>query len=236
MKTGDETQAKRGGSRPTTWANHKIAIDKERVNAMPLVTFPGKIFVIDSFNQVNAAITALRKSPVVGLDTETRPTFKRGVHHTMSLIQLSTKDVCFLFRTNKIGVPAALAKYLADASCLKVGLSLLDDFHSLHRISNVKPAGYVEIQKMVGKFHIADLSLQKIYAILFGRKISKAQQLSNWEAPVLTKAQRQYAAIDAWACIRIYEFLASGNFNPETSPFKVEIIEDNQNLTDDTTK
>lgn len=207
----------------------KIEIQKEQVNNLPLVRFPGKIHVIDSIDKVNAAVAVLRKSPIVGLDTETRPTFKRGEHHTMALMQLSTETDCFLFRINKIGVPVALAKYLADRDCLKVGLSLHDDFNGLARISLVKPAGWVEIQDMVGKFKIADLSLQKIYAILFGQKISKGQRLTNWEAAELTAAQQQYAAIDAWACIRIYQYLLSGQFRPEQSPYRVEIIPENEN-------
>lgn len=202
----------------------KIEIGKEQVNQLPLVTFPGKIYVIDSIDKVNAAVAVLRKSTIVGLDTETRPTFKRGEHHTMALMQLSTPSECFLFRINKIGVPVALAKYLADPECLKVGLSLHDDFNGLAHISPVKPAGWVEIQDMVGRFKIADLSLQKIYAILFGQKISKGQRLTNWEAATLTPAQQAYAAIDAWACIRIYELLQSGKFVPEESAYRVEII------------
>ncbi len=199
----------------------KIAIDKHLINDMKLVRFPGEIYVIDSMMHVNAAVNVLRHASLVGFDTETRPSFKKGVHHKMALIQLSTATECFLFRINRIGVPAKLAEYLADASCHKVGLSVHDDFNGLSHVSQCKPAGFDDIQNIVGNYGITDIGLQKIYAILFQQKISKGQQLSNWEADVLSPAQQQYAAIDAWACINIYNYLTSGNFHPEQSPYIV---------------
>ena len=107
----------------------KIAIDKHLINDMELVTFPGQIHVVDSMLTVNAAVNVLRHAAIVGFDTETRPSFKKGVHHKLALIQLSTPDECFLFRVNKIGVPLKLAEYLADPACKKVGLSTHDDFN-----------------------------------------------------------------------------------------------------------
>lgn len=187
---------------------------------MPILTFPGEIEVVDSLVNILPAIRVLKKSPVVGFDSETRPSFQRGVRHKLALIQLSTLDECFLFRVNKIGVPLPLADYLADASYLKVGLSLRDDFAMLSHVSSIKPAGFVDIQDVVGRFHISDISLQKVYAILFQKKISKGQRLTNWEASSLTPAQQNYAAIDAWSCIHIYNHLKSGAFIPENSPFQ----------------
>ena len=189
---------------------------------MPLAQFPGDIYVIDSMDKVRAAVATLRKSPIVGFDTETRPQFKRGRMHNVALVQLSTKTEAFLFRVNKIGMPAVLDELLADPSITKVGLSLPDDFAQLHRsFPDLKPQGFVDIQHEVKKYKIADLSLQKIYAILFGKKISKSQQLSNWEAERLEPAQQKYAAFDALACIHIYEHFAAGLFNPEACPHKV---------------
>lgn len=206
----------------------KIAIDKAKINEMPRVTFPGQIYVIDSMLKVNAAVGVLRKSPIVGFDSETRPSFRKGHPHKVALIQLSTEDECFLFRTNKIGIPLKLAEYLADSSCLKIGLSVHDDFNQIHKLSEVKPAGFVDLQNIVGNYGITDISLQKVYAIIFQQKISKGQRLTNWEADTLTEAQQQYAAIDAWTCIRIYRQLTEGRFNPETSPFIVTENEDQQ--------
>ena len=204
---------------------HVVSIEKQTVNQMPLVTFPGQIHIIDAVTQVKGAVKALLASRVIGFDTETRPCFKRGERHNVALLQLSTLSDAYLFRLNKTGIPLPLKHLLEDADCTKIGLSTNDDFHQLVRISDIKPAGFVELQQLVKQYQITDLSLQKIYAILFNQKISKGQQLTNWEATALTDAQRRYAAIDAWACLRIYDHLQAGNFIPEQSPYYHELVE-----------
>ena len=205
---------------------HVISIEKQVINEMPVVSFPGHIHVIDSISQVKSAVNALHTASCVGFDTETRPTFKRGERHNIALLQLSTDSDAFLFRVNKTGIPAPLKQYLEDAEHIKVGVSTTDDFHQLSRVCDFTPRGFVELQQSVKQYDITDMSLQKIYAILFQQKISKGQQLSNWEATQLTEAQQRYAAIDAWACLRIYEYLQEGNFVPQESPFWHEITEE----------
>ena len=203
---------------------YAVSIDKETINTMPRVSFQGRIHVIDAISQVKSAVVALRSAGMVGFDTETRPCFKRGERHKAALIQLSTDTDAFLFRINKTGIPNYLKAFLEDPDCIKAGLSTCDDFHQLTRLTDIHPDGFVELQQMVKEFEITDMSLQKIYAILFHQKISKNQQLSNWEADQLTEAQQNYAAIDAWACLRIYDYLKDGNFIPTESPFYHELI------------
>ena len=205
----------------------KISIDKAEIQRMPQVMFPGDIHIIDSIYHVNEAVNVLKHYDLVGFDTETRPSFRKGVVHKTALIQISTPHECFLFRTCKIGVPEALAQYLADPNYKKVGLSLHDDFKIMSKFANCNhPAGFIDLQEIVGKFCITDISLQKIYAILFGEKIAKGQQLSNWEAPELTAAQQNYGAVDAWACLKIYNHLKDGLFDPNLSPYIIN--EDNE--------
>lgn len=204
---------------------HVVSIEKQVINQMPIVTFSGRIHVISAISAVKSAVNALRTSPVVGFDTETRPSFKRGENHKAALLQLSTPTDAFLFRLNKIGIPTPLKQFLEDQDIVKVGLSTSDDFHQLAKVSDCKPTGFIEIQNLVKQFNISDMSLQKIYAILFQQKISKGQQLTNWEAPTLTEAQQSYAAIDAWACLHIYTFLTTGHFTPEQSPYWHELNE-----------
>lgn len=204
---------------------YAVSIDKHDINRMPLVKFTGHIHVINAISQVKSAVTALCTASVVGFDTETRPSFKRGERHNAALLQLSTENDAFLFRLHKTGIPSPLKQFLEDKGIIKVGLSTTDDFHQLAHVGELRPAGFVELQQMVKQFKIVDMSLQKIYAILFGHKISKNQQLTNWEAPQLTEAQQSYAAIDAWACLRIYQHLLSGSFIPEQSPYWHEIVE-----------
>jgi len=149
----------------------------------------------------------LEREKKLSFDSETRPVFKKGQHHKVALLQVSTKDVCFLFRLNLIGMPSCIVRLLEDTTILKVGLSLHDDFMMLHQRRDFKIGRFIDLQNMVSEFGIEDLSLQKLYANLFHERITKRQQLSNWEAPILTEQQKIYAATDAWTCIQIYERL-----------------------------
>ena len=205
---------------------HVVSIEKQTINEMPRVTFPGRIHVIDAISQVKSAVTALRTATIVGFDTETRPCFHRGERHNIALLQLSTDTDAFLFRVNKIGIPSPLSNFLEDQDIVKIGISTNDDFNQISRVCDCQPAGFVELQQLVKSYHITDMGLQKIYAILFGEKISKTQQLSNWEATQLSSAQQAYAAIDAWACLRIYQHLQDRLFIPEQSPYWHELVEE----------
>ena len=184
-----------------------LTISKEEIATLPIEKFDGKIMVIDHADKVHDALSYLSSQPVLGFDTETKPAFKRGQVHKVALLQLATEEACFLFRLNLIGYPDGLEAIMSDPGIRKIGLSLRDDFAAIHKRSARKPENFIDLQVFVDKFGIDDNSLQKIYAILFGRKISKNQRLSNWEAPALTPAQQSYAAIDAWACLRIYNHL-----------------------------
>ena len=184
---------------------------------MPKVLFPGRIFVVYTESDAEKAVAYLKDQRIVGVDTETRPSFKRGTTHKVALLQISTQDTCFLFRLNRIGMPDSLQEFLMSDT-LKIGLSLKDDFNSLRKRQDMHPdrGNWIELQEYVGKFGIEDRSLQKIYANLFGEKISKNQRLSNWEADVLSEGQKLYAATDAWACGEIYNCLSelesTGNY------------------------
>ncbi|MBM6866690.1 3'-5' exonuclease domain-containing protein 2 [Bacteroides caecigallinarum] len=186
-------------------AEYQPTIDKKLISEMPKVTFPGRIIIIYSVEEARKAVAYLNRCEVVGVDTETRPSFKKGKINDVALLQISTRDTCFLFRLNRIGIPDFLEEFLLN-DVLKIGLSLRDDFNMLRRANKKDPrvGNWIELQDYVGRFGIEEKSLQKIYAILFGKKISKSQRLSNWEADVLTEAQQQYAATDAWATLEIY--------------------------------
>lgn len=197
-----------------------ISIPKQLLPTLPQARFAGRITVIDSVDQARQALRALRRAGIVGFDTETRPSFRRGHPHKVALMQLSTDDRCFLFRLNKMGLSRALCNFLQDPSVIKVGLSVHDDFNVMRRsVFELRPQGFVELQTYVKSFHIKDISLQKIYAILFGEYMPKSQRLTNWEADELTQHQQAYAAMDAWACLRIYKYLESGSFVPVESPY-----------------
>jgi len=170
----------------------------------PFAHFEGKIHVIQTLKQTKKAVAFLRTQPVIGFDTETRPSFQKGKTNKVSLIQLSCEQTCFLFRINIMGIPQPLLDLFADPGIIKVGLALLNDFHSLNSIAKVKQANFVDLQNYVKNFQIEENSLSKIFAIVFNKRISKAQQLSNWESNFLTERQKRYAALDAWAAREIY--------------------------------
>lgn len=183
------------------------SIDKTTIPAMPQVTFPGTITVVDTVDAAASAISYLKTRRVVGFDTETRPSFRRGVYNKIALLQLASADRAYLFRLNVIGLPDFVCDFLANSKVRKIGLSVKDDFNSLRGRSAIEPQNFVELQELAGSMGIREKGLQRMYALLFGQRISKGQQLSNWEADELSDGQCMYAAIDAWACIRIYRFL-----------------------------
>lgn len=208
-----------------------VTIGKDVLAEQPAAEYTGEILIIDSEDKIEKAVEKLKNSTIIGFDTETRPSFRKGQMHNVALIQMATPDSCFLFRTNKIGFPEELIKILENPYILKVGLSIHDDFHNLRKVAEVEPEGFIDLQSYVKKFKIADNSLSRLYAILFGERISKGQRLTNWEADELTDSQQKYAAMDAFACIKIYNYLKEGNFDPLKSPYLTFPTCEEENLT-----
>ena len=179
--------------------------DKRLIAALPVAQFEGRIVVILTPGETETAVNYLLSQPLLGFDTETRPSFKRGQQHKVALLQVATDDICFLFRLHHTGLTPALVRLLEDTSVKKIGLSWHDDLIMLHKLGAFNTGAFIEIQEQIRQIGITDLSLQKIYANLFGKKISKRQQMSNWEEDILSDKQKLYAATDAWACIQIYK-------------------------------
>jgi ribonuclease D len=177
------------------------------ISSLPVAEFEGRIIVILTPDETEKAVRYLLAQEILGLDTETRPSFKKGHQHKVALLQVATPDTCFLFRLNHTGLTPALVELLEDTMVTKVGLSWHDDLNSLHKLGDFKAGHFIDIQEYVRDVGIEDMSLQKLFANLFGRKISKRQQLSNWEADILNERQKRYAATDAWACILMYNEL-----------------------------
>lgn len=197
----------------------KLSISKEQLAGLPQARLEGKLHVIDNAADAKAAIDDIRSAKIVGFDTETRPSFKKGHTNMVALVQIATKRDCYLFRINKTGLIDEIKQLLEDPTVTKVGLSLHDDFLNLNKICDLTPRGFIDLQQYVKQVGIVDNSLSRIHGIIFGLRISKAQRLSNWEATNLSERQQTYAAIDAEACLRIFESLNNGVFHPEDSPY-----------------
>jgi len=181
--------------------------DKKLISSLPVIAFEGRIIVILTPEEAEKAVDYLLSKPILGVDTETRPSFKRGFQYKVSLLQVACDDTCFLFRLNRTGMTPAILRLLEDTKVPKIGLSWHDDLNGLHRLSEFKPGRFIDLQKHVSEIGIEDLGLQKLYANMFGQKISKKMQLSNWERDILDEKQKLYAATDAWACIQLYREL-----------------------------
>lgn len=179
--------------------------DKYTISNLPKVTFPGKIITVTKPEDTEDAVNWLLSQKILGVDTETRPSFQKGKRYEVSLLQVSTLDTCYLFRLHLTGITPAIIRLLEDKKTPKIGLSWHDDLSQLHRKSDFTVGKFIELQDVAMKFGIKDKSLQKLYANLFHMKISKSQRLSNWEASELKEAQLSYAATDAWCCIKLYQ-------------------------------
>lgn len=211
--------------------------NKKLLPDLPRVVFEGRIEVVFTEEVAEKAVDYLLTQSILGVDTETRPSFTKGCHYKVALLQVSTHDICFLFRMNRLKNSPAIKRLLEDTTIPKIGLSLHDDILSLHKRIAFKPGLFIDLQKEVKNIGIEDMSLAKIYANIFGQRISKREQLSNWEADVLSDKQKCYAATDAWTCINIYEeycrLRATGDYELEIIP---EPVKPTENVQDNTVK
>lgn len=205
--------------------------DKKLMPTLPRVLFEGRIVTILTAGEAEKAVDYLLKADILGFDTETRPVFKKGMRHKVALLQVSTHDTCFLFRLNRIGLCPAIIRLLEATDVPKIGLSWHDDVLSLHKRGEFEAKGFTDLQNIVKELGIVDMSLAKLYANIFGERISKREQLSNWEADVLSEKQKRYAATDAWACIRLYEEYLRLK---ETNDYQLVIVPEPEN--DETAK
>jgi ribonuclease D len=190
---------------------YKENITVEELAEHELSWFKGEIVLVDNLKTFYEVFPKLLRSDLLGFDTETRPTFKKGKENAVSLIQLSTEDLACLFRINKIGIPDELTSLLSDPSVIKAGVAVHDDIRFLKGIRKFNPDGFIDLQTLVKDFGIQSSGLKKLTAIILGFRISKRQQVTDWEAEQLTEAQQIYAATDAWVCHQIYKKLVNGH-------------------------
>ena len=197
----------------------QISISPEEIGRLELASFPGEIHVIDTLGEeFGNAVRYLKSQKIIGFDTETRPTFSPDQHSNgTALLQLSGAEKAFLFRIKQMGgIPRRLCAILANPAIVKVGAAIHDDVAGLQRFAGFQPQNFVDLQKIGWEYGIRDKSVKKMAAIILGFKISKAQQLSNWEAEKLSDSQQRYAATDAWVCREMYLRLMKAEKAPLT--------------------
>ena len=190
------------------------SINDDELRKLPLLQFEGRITLIDTYDKFRRAMEDIGKPDLLGFDTETRPSFKKGRRYQVALLQLADTSRAWLFRLNMIGLPTELAALLADKSVIKTGVAIRDDLKALKALTHFEPHGFIDLQNLVADHGIKELGLKKLTAITLGYTISKSQQVSNWEAPALTEPQMLYAATDAWVCRQIYLALNGRESHP----------------------
>lgn len=195
--------------------------DKKKIPTLPRITFTGRIVVVLTESVAEKAVDYLLAQDILGIDTETRPSFTKGRSYKVALLQVSTRDTCFLFRLNHLGMSPSIVRFLEDTTVPKIGLSLHDDINALHKRGDFTPGWFIDLQHEVKNIGIEDMSLAKLYANMFGMRISKREQLSNWEADVLSDKQKTYASTDAWVCINLFEEYLRLK---DTGDYELEII------------
>ncbi len=186
-------------------------ISSEVIKELDLKWFEGEIVVVDNFKTFRRIMPRIMNSEVLGFDTETRPTFRKGRKNKVSLIQLANNKIACLFRINRIGIPDKLVTLLSDPGVIKAGVAIHDDIKFLKSVRKFTPEGFVDLQGFVKDYGIQSSGLKKLAAIILGFRISKRQQVTDWEAVHLSEAQQIYAATDAWICHQIYKNLTRIN-------------------------
>ncbi len=187
------------------------SITNDDIRDLPLLGFEGEIIVVEDEKSFFEAIQMLKNESILGFDTETKPTFRKGEYNPTAMIQLSTMEQAILFRLNKVGYRKPLVDLMADANVLKLGISIDDDIKALRKLRNFNPSGFTDLNTLAKEMGVKHIGVKKLTAIFLEYRISKGQQTSNWENETLTKAQEKYAATDAWICLKIYHELNKGH-------------------------
>jgi ribonuclease D len=182
-------------------------IDEGYLRSLPVGSFSGKITIVDHLKDIEEARESLIRARILGFDTETRPTFIKGRYHNVALLQLAAQDTVFLFRLNKMPIPAFIIRIFENPDITKVGVALRDDLNGLQKLRPFNPEGFVDLQQFVKQFGIEDNGLKKLVGNILGFRISKRFQTSNWEQDPLSTEQISYAATDAWVCLKIFQTL-----------------------------
>jgi ribonuclease D len=186
------------------------SIENEEILKLPRISFSGKIKVISSEEDLNTWLPTLTTSGVVGFDTETKPSFKKGHANSVALLQLASNEIALIIRVQHTGIPNQLIKFLQNEKILKIGAAIHDDIKALQKIKSFTPKGFIDLQNVAKEKNIENKSVRKLAAIVLNVRVSKSQQLSNWESETFTEAQLQYAATDAWVCKAIYQKMIQG--------------------------
>lgn len=183
----------------------KLEINKAEVNLLPLWRYEGTVVMLESPQEAQEAAARLSAAAYIGIDTETKPTFRKGAtQRPVALLQLALPDVVYLLRLNHYGLFDSIRAVLESESVEKIGIGTRDDVRELQRDFGCSLRGVVDLNTLCTQLGYKSIGARKLTALILGRRISKSQQTSDWEKPALTAAQIAYAATDAWVCQAMY--------------------------------
>ena len=188
------------------------SITKQEINDLPLFKYEGKTIVAATEKQIDKVIFEIEEHDLVGFDTETKPTFKKGEFNHVALVQIALPEKVYLLRISQVGVTTSLARFLSNKKITKIGIALDDDIIALKKRRRFVPAGFMDLNKIAPTLGIEKIGARNLSALLLNNRISKNQQISNWENPTLTEPQVKYAATDAWICLEIYNKLMNWGY------------------------
>jgi len=183
------------------------SITKQEINDLPLFKYEGKTVIASTEKQIDRAIFEIEEHELVGFDTETKPTFKKGEFNHVALVQIALPEKVYLLRITQVGITNTLGRFLSNEKITKIGIALDDDLFALKKRRRFIPAGFLDLNKIAPKLGIENIGARNLSALLLKNRISKNQQISNWENPILSEPQIKYAATDAWICLEIYNKL-----------------------------
>jgi ribonuclease D len=192
-------------------------LNSEEINALPLCHYGGEVRIIRSLADLGFAKPDLTSEPVLGFDTETRPTFHKGKVNAPSLIQLATGQVVYLIQLNFLSFCQPLAEILANPAQIKAGVAIRDDMKQLTTLYSFKPVGLVDIGVLARSHKLPTQGMRTLAANLFGRRISKGPRCSNWSLVELSRRQIEYAATDAWMGRLIFLRMRELGFMPASA-------------------
>lgn len=189
---------------PNSQQTLQLEIAPEVISQLPTLEYNHGIHIIKSLAEAKKAIEVLQKEPILGFDTESRPSFKKGENYPISIVQLATENAAYIFQISLIGSLQPLEPIFCSSEVLKIGIAIREDLRRLYELSPLNLNGFVELTHLSTQLGIKQTGLRNLVAILLGKRICKGPQRSNWSNPVLTQRQLIYAAIDAWACRILY--------------------------------
>ena len=179
-------------------------LSKDEINDLPLRRYEGEVRLINTEDKVPEAVEHLSREPLLGFDTETRPSFKKGVEYPPALLQLAGEHQVYLFQINRIPFSSGLAGLLADDRIIKTGVAVSDDILGLQKITPFEPAKFLDLGDLSRKLNLSTNGLRTLAANLLGFRISKRAQRSDWGQNKLSRRQIIYAATDAWVGRELY--------------------------------